>query len=114
MPLPKMWVRCVLGSLLFMLVGITYLYFTYFVHAPMEDILAANRKSRGLSGLGAKGLKEEEFYIYFDGEAPDPIVLSQAKWDLWIKVNDYVDVGDVYLNSCGKLYIYCLIFIHQD
>ncbi len=50
---------------------------------------------------GIRGLREEDFYIYFDGEEPDPILLSQAKWDLWIKVNDHVDIGDVYLNSCG-------------
>ena len=87
------------------MVGCTYVYFTWFVHAPPEDILAANRKSRSLSRMGGRGvkrLKEEDYYIYFDGDAPDAIAMSQAKWDLWIKVNDYVDVGDVYLNSCGE------------
>lgn len=103
--MPKMWVRCVLGTVMLMIVGGTYIYFTMFVHAPTEDILEANRKSRSLSQIGGgrfNGLKEEDFYIYFDGDAPDPIVLSQAKWDLWIKVNDHVDVGDMYLNSCGE------------
>ena len=100
--MPKMWVRCVLGTFMILAVTCTYVYFTWFDKPPTEDILAANRKSRSLPGRDIKGLREEDFYIYYDGEAPDPIKLSQAKWDLWIKINDYVDVGDVYLNSCGE------------
>ena len=83
-----------------LVMGCTYVYFRWFDKPPTEDILAANRKSRSLS-RDIKGLQEEDLYIYHDGEAPDPIKLSQAKWDLWIKINDHVDVGDVYLNSCG-------------
>ena len=100
--MPKMWVRCVILTIMFMTVGSTYIYLTWFVHAPAEDILAANRKSRSLSQIERGGLQEDDFYIYFEGDAPDPIILSQAKWDLWIKVNDHVDIGDVYLNSCGE------------
>ena len=87
-----------------MAVGCTYVYFTWFVRPPTEDILAANRKSRSLSQAGRdiKGLREEDFYIYYDGKAPDDIKMSQAKWDLWIKVNDYVDIGEVYLNACSE------------
>ncbi len=43
--MPRMWVRCLVGALLVMFVGCVYIYFTMFVHAPTEDILAANRKS---------------------------------------------------------------------
>lgn len=102
-PMPKMWVRCVVGTIFLSVIGGTFLYFTLLSHAPVEDILEANRKGRNLAAAGRfEGLKEEDFYIYFDGENPDPSILSQAKWDLWIKVNDHVDIGNVYLDSCGK------------
>ncbi len=78
------------------------LYFTMFAHPPTEDILANNRRSRNLAEASRNGLKEEDFYVYFDGDEPSVRQYSQAKWDLWIQVNGHVDIGDVYLETCGK------------
>ncbi len=98
----KTWGRCVFGTVFVTVIMTFGLYFTMFAHPPTEDILANNRRSRNLAEASRNGLKEEDFYVYFDGDEPSVRQYSQAKWDLWIQVNGHVDIGDVYLETCGE------------
>ena len=95
------WVKA--GSCVAVFVVLTTcMYFTYFHHAPAEDILAANKRSHQQRSLSRRSDgSEDEYYdddYDYDG---DEAAQSRKEWDRFIDDNDFVSIGEIF-DKCGK------------
>ena len=72
-------------------------YTLFFRHGDPDDIMAANRRVDRVKGVK----KSDDSMDDVELELEEEIRQAEEKWEKFIKVNNYVSIGEIY-DSCGK------------
>ena len=83
--------RCMILTLAFFVIFVTFMYMVFFYHGSSETILANNDNRRTNSYLREVLARDED----------SDVTRSARAWQKFMEDNNYVSIGDVY-NDCGR------------